>query len=197
MGSFASSTTAASNSTPTSWKEVSVRLCSIEKTRCSLATIKGRRTGRPSPHLSRPANCMVSIRKPTSPTCSQSSSISGLHRASTSSCLGVGQHSVPPIASRLNHEGDLRSRSTTKKSSHRNSVIGELLTLDLRIERIKGSEQASERSSNPPFFERLAREERANEVKFSTLPSARWISCRHSSRSAAGGASNFSASWIC
>ena len=31
MGSFASSTTAASNSTPTSWKEVSVRLCSIEK----------------------------------------------------------------------------------------------------------------------------------------------------------------------
>ena len=62
MGSFASSTTAASNSTPTSWKEVSVRLCSIGKMRCSLATIKGRRTGQPSPHLSRPANCMVSIR---------------------------------------------------------------------------------------------------------------------------------------
>src|SRR4249919_3366699 len=116
MGSFASSTTAASNSTPTSWKEVSVRLCSIEKTRCSLATIKGRRTGRPSPHLSRPANCMVSIRKPTSPTCSQSSSISGLHRASTSSCPRLGQHSVPPIASRRNHEGASRSRSIQRKN---------------------------------------------------------------------------------
>ena len=99
---------------------VSVRLCSIGKTRCSLATIKGRRTGRPSPHLSRPANCMVSIRKPTSPTCSQSSSISGLHRASTSSCLGVGQHSVPPIASRRNDEGDSRSRSIQRK----NQAIG-------------------------------------------------------------------------
>ena len=120
MGSFASSTTAASNSTPTSWKEVSVQLCSIGKTRCSLATIKGRRTGRPSPHLSRPANCIVSIRKPTSPTCSQSSSISGLHRASTSSCLGVGQHSVPPIASRRNDEGDSLSRSIRRK----NQAIG-------------------------------------------------------------------------
>src|SRR3954451_24559230 len=120
MGSFASSTTAASNSTPTSWKEVSVRLCSIGKTRCSLATIKGRRTGRPSPHLSRPANCMVSIRKPTSPTCSQSSSISGLHRALTSSCLGVGQHSVPPIASQRNDEADSRSRSIQRK----NQAIG-------------------------------------------------------------------------
>ena len=89
------------------------------KMRCSLVTIKGRRTGRPSPHLSRPANCMVSI-QPTSPTCSQSSSISGLHRASTSSCLGVGQHSVPPIASRRNHEGDSRSRSIQRK----NQAIG-------------------------------------------------------------------------
>ena len=59
-------------------------------------------------------------RKPTSPTCSQSSSISGLHRASTSSCLGVGQHSVPPIASRRNHEGDSRSRSIQRK----NQAIG-------------------------------------------------------------------------
>ena len=108
---------------------MTARLCSIGKTRCSLATIKGRRTGRPSPHLSRPANCMVSIRKPTSPTCSQSSSISGLHRASTSSCLGVGQHSVLPIASRRNHEGDFAfALNPTKKSSHRNSAIGELLT---------------------------------------------------------------------
>ena len=86
----------------------------------SSAPIKGRRTGRPSPHLSRPANCMVSIRKPTSPTCSQSSSISGLHRASTSSSLGVGPHSVPPIASRRNHEGDSRSRSIQRK----NQAIG-------------------------------------------------------------------------
>ena len=71
-------------------------------------------------HLSRPANCIVSIRKPTSPTCSQSSSISGLHRASTNSCLGVGQHSVPPIASRRNDEGDSRSRSIQRK----NQAIG-------------------------------------------------------------------------
>ena len=56
----------------------------------------------------------------TPPTCSQSSSISGLHRASTSSCLGVGQHSVPPIASRRNHEGDSRSRSIQRK----NQAIG-------------------------------------------------------------------------
>ena len=39
---------------------------------------------------------------------------------STSSCLGVGQHSVPPIASRRNDEGDSRSRSIQRK----NQAIG-------------------------------------------------------------------------
>ena len=76
------------------------RLCSIERTRSSPATIKGRRSGQPSPRLSRPANCMASIRKPTSPTCSQNSSISGQPRASTSSCPGPGRRGGPPIASR-------------------------------------------------------------------------------------------------
>ena len=99
-GSFASSKTAASNSTPASSREVCVPLCSIERTRSSPATIKGRRTGQPSPRLSRPANCMASIRKPTSPTCSQNSSISGQPRASTSSCPGPGRRGGPPIASR-------------------------------------------------------------------------------------------------
>ena len=52
-----------------------------------------------------------------------------LHRASTSSCLGVGQHSVPPIASRRNHEGDSRSRSIQRKNQAiGNSGIGESLT---------------------------------------------------------------------
>ena len=50
--------------------------------------------------LSKLANCMASIRKPTSPTCSQNSSISGQPRASTSSCPGPGRRGGPPIASR-------------------------------------------------------------------------------------------------
>ena len=59
--------------------------------------------------LSRPANCTASIRKPTSPTCSPSSSISGPNLASTSSCPGPGQHSVPPVASRRNHAHNIGS----------------------------------------------------------------------------------------
>ena len=76
---------------------------------------QGRRTGQPSPHSSRPANCTASIRKPTSPTCSPNSSISGQPRASRSSCLWRGQNSVPPIAERHNHEcGSGRARSAEK-----------------------------------------------------------------------------------
>ena len=42
----------------------------------------------------------ASIRKPTSPTCSPSSSISGPPRASTNSCPGPGRPSAPPTNSR-------------------------------------------------------------------------------------------------
>jgi hypothetical protein len=50
---------------------------SIAKMRSSLAMIKGRRTELALLHSSKPANYMASIRKPTSPMCSPSSSICG------------------------------------------------------------------------------------------------------------------------
>ena len=66
--------------------------------------------------LSRPANSTASIRKPTSPTCSQSSSISGRPIASTNSSPGPGQRSSdPPIASRRSRACKSGSRSLPRK----------------------------------------------------------------------------------
>jgi hypothetical protein len=94
---------------------MTARLCSIGRTRSSPATIKGRKTGQPSPRSSRPANCTASIRYPTSPTCSPSSSISGQPRASTSSCPGPWRRSGLPVALRRNRECDSGPRSIHRK----------------------------------------------------------------------------------
>jgi hypothetical protein len=68
----------------------------------SPARIWGRKTGPASRRSSKPANCMASIRKPTSPTRSPSSSISGRPRALTNSCPGPGRPSSRPTNSRRN-----------------------------------------------------------------------------------------------
>ncbi len=85
---------AASSSTPTSSNEASVPLYSIARMHSSPVTIRVRKTGPASRRSSRPANCTASIRKPTSPTCLPSSSISGPPRALTSSCPGPGRPSA-------------------------------------------------------------------------------------------------------
>jgi hypothetical protein len=64
--------------------------------------IRRQKTGPASLRSLRPASCTASIRKPTSPTCSPSSSICGLPRASTNSCPGSGRPSSRPTNSRRN-----------------------------------------------------------------------------------------------
>ena len=108
-------------------KEAFARLHLIARTRSSPATIRGRRTG--------PA--LASTRKPTSPTCLPSSSISGPPRVSTNSCPGPGRPSTPRIASRR----DGRRRST-KKSSHQIRAIKRPLTANLYMRRLCWLEEA-------------------------------------------------------
>ena len=104
------------------------RLCSIAKTRSLPVTIRGRRTGPALLRSSKPANCTASTRKPTSPTCSPSSSISGPPRVSTNSCPGPGGPSVPPTNSRRDTPN--RAAVPAKKSSRQSQVIRGPLTLE-------------------------------------------------------------------
>jgi hypothetical protein len=97
-----------------------------------LETYRGivQRTGLALLRSSRPANCMASIRKPTSPTCSSSSSISGPNRASTNSCPGPGRKVAQPIGSRRDLHRLRKSRRSrrTKQSSSQSREIREPLT---------------------------------------------------------------------
>ena len=97
MGSFASSTTAASNSTPTSWKEVSARLCSIGKKRAvRWSRSRGGELGGYRLTCRDPANCMVSCK------------------------------TTSPIASRRNHEGDQRARPIQRGNQAIGTVVSEI-----------------------------------------------------------------------
>ena len=93
------------------------------------ATIRGRRTGPALLRSSKPANCTASIRKPTSPTCSPGSSISGPPRVSTNSCPGPGAPSAPPNSRR---DKPNRAAVPAKKSSRQSHVIRGPLTQDRR-----------------------------------------------------------------
>src|SRR5215216_4190272 len=108
-------------------KEVCAPSCSIAKMHSSPATIRARRTGPALLRSSKLANCTASIRKPTSPTCSPSSSICGPPRISTNSCPGPGRPSAPPGSPR-NSES---RRSLSKKSSRQSRATRRPLTIDL------------------------------------------------------------------
>src|SRR6266478_3406116 len=122
--------TAASSSTPTSSNEAFVLWCLIARMRSSPVTIRARRTGPALLRSSKPANCTASIRKPTSPTCSPSSSISGPPRASTSSCPGPGRPSARPINSRRDAPNRAAAPAQKIKSSRQSRAVRRPLTVN-------------------------------------------------------------------
>ncbi len=108
-------------------------LFSIVKMHCSLATIRAPRTGHASLRSSKLASCTVSTRKPTSPTCSPSSSTCGRPRALTSSCHGPGRRlSVPQTAKR---RGPWRGASPGKEVSRQSRGKEDRLRYDGNVER--------------------------------------------------------------
>jgi hypothetical protein len=92
--------------------------------RSSPGTMGVQRTGLVLLRSSRPANCTPSIRKPTSPRFSPSSSISGPNRVSTSSCPGPGQQVAQPIGSPREPHGLHPSRRTRLTKKQALKVVG-------------------------------------------------------------------------
>ena len=148
--------TAASSSTPTSSNAASVPLCSIARMHSSPVTTRARRTGPASPRSSKPANCTASIRKPTSPTCSPSSSISGPPRASTSSCPGPGRPSDRSTVSPPNPD----AHSPHSKSSHQTRGAKRPLTskrVPVRLIEIRGASHTTVRTGPYTAVRRIVR----------------------------------------
>jgi hypothetical protein len=117
--------TAASNWIPTLSSEASVLLCSIAKTHSSPAMTRAPKTGPALLHSLRPANCTVSIRRPTLPMCSPGSSISGPPLISMTSCPGTGR-----LRSKPNSRRDRISRElpSLQRSSYQRRVARGPLT---------------------------------------------------------------------